>query len=248
MQYTYYTLTALRVRVPGVVKRSLTSMQITQFLFGTTMAASYLFVHYTLPFWESPRSGPSSWFQKLGLNGASAQKPMGLAAVGSKLPGIDYRMNACLNTTGQAFAVLLNVSYLLPLTYLFVRFFVRSYLYRKEPSVPQPTHMHAAEKAGLDALKGVSREIQKAVEVTGETSEATEDEATMKAKVRNANGNDSANGSVAKDSPIKTRSATANQKKAAGSSPVKKGAKKASEGGSNSAAETTNPYGVLNRS
>lgn len=211
-------------------------MQITQFLFGTTMASSYLFVHYTMPFWESPRSGPSSWLQKFGLNGAGAQKPMGLAAVGSKLPGIDYQMNACLNTTGQAFAVLLNVSYLLPLTYLFVRFFVRSYLYRKEPSVPQPTHMHAAEKAGLDALKGVSREIQKAVEVTGETSEATEDEATIKAKVRNANGNETANGStMAKDSPIKTRSATANQKKATGFSSMKKGVKKASEGGSTSA-------------
>lgn len=249
MQYTYYTLTALRIRVPGLIKRSLTSMQITQFLFGTTMAASYLFVHYTMPFSQSPSgvATASSWLKKIGLNGGQ-QKPMGLA---SELPGVDYRMVTCMDTTGQGFAISLNVSYLLPLTYLFVRFFVRSYLYRKEPSAPQPTHMHAAEKAGMDALKGVSREIQKSVEVNGETSEATEDETAVKAKAR-VNGSSAAK---PKDSPIKTRSTTANQKKSNGQpesqpgfSPVKKGVKKSepkSESVSSSPAETKNPYGVL---
>ena len=253
MQYTYYTLTALRIRVPGLIKRSLTSMQITQFLFGTTMAASYLFVHYTLPFSQSPSgvATASSWLKKIGLNGGQ-QQPMGFAPV----DGVDYRMVTCMDTTGQGFAISLNVSYLLPLTYLFVRFFIRSYLYRKEPSVPQPTHMHAAEKAGMDALKGVSREIQKSVEVNGETSEATEDETVVKAKAR-VNGSSAAKETRQKDSPIKTRSTTA--KKASnghqpepaqpGFSPVKKGVKKSAETKSDnvsgSPAETKNPYGVL---
>lgn len=243
-----------------MIKRSLTSMQITQFLFGTTMAASYLFVHYTLPFSQSPSGGAtaSSWLKKIGLNGGQ-QKPMGLAPVDSELPGVDYRMVTCMDTTGQGFAISLNVSYLLPLTYLFVRFFVRSYLYRKEPSTPQPTHMHAAEKAGMDALKGVSREIQKSVEVNGETSEATEDETAVKAKAR-VNGSSAVKATQQKDSPIKTRSTTASQKKKTsnghqpepaqpGFSPVKKGVKKSAETKSDtvstSPAETKNPYGVL---
>lgn len=243
-----------------MIKRSLTSMQITQFLFGTTMAASYLFVHYTLPFSQSPSGGAtaSSWLKKIGLNGEQ-QKPMGLAPVDSELPGVDYRMVTCMDTTGQGFAISLNVSYLLPLTYLFVRFFVRSYLYRKEPSTPQPTHMHAAEKAGMDALKGVSREIQKSVEVNGETSEATEDETAVKAKAR-VNGSSAVKATQQKDSPINARSTTASQKKKSsnghqpepaqpGFSPVKKGVKKSAETKSDtvstSPAETKNPYGVL---
>lgn len=243
-----------------MIKRSLTSMQITQFLFGTTMAASYLFVHYTLPFSQSPSGGAtaSSWLKKIGLNGGQ-QKPMGLAPVDSELPGVDYRMVTCMDTTGQGFAISLNVSYLLPLTYLFVRFFVRSYLYRKEPSTPQPTHMHAAEKAGMDALKGVSREIQKSVEVNGETSEATEDETAVKAKAR-VNGSSAVKATQQKDSPINARSTTASQKKKSsnghqpepaqpGFSPVKKGVKKSAETKSDtvstSPAETKNPYGVL---
>jgi len=222
------------------------------------MAASYLFVDYTLPFWDAPESGAGagagagasgSWLKKLGL-ASGQQQPIGLPTVGAKLPGVDYRMVPCLDTTGQTFAVSLNVSYLLPLTYLFVRFFVRSYLYRKEPSVPQPTHMHAAEKAGLDALKGVSREIQKAVEVNGETSEATEDEA-VKAQATKRKASPAA-ADQSKDSPIRTRSSAA--KKAAnggrqeGFSPVKKGVKKSEGSAGSSPAETTNPYGVLQKS
>lgn len=76
---------------------------------------------------------------------------------------IEPRTFTCMDTTGQAFAVWLNVLYLLPLTFLFARFFVRSYLRRSDPSGKQPTHSHTSEKAGMDALKGVTREITNAV-------------------------------------------------------------------------------------
>ncbi|KAF8462722.1 ELO family [Kalaharituber pfeilii] len=46
LMYTYYTLSALSIRVPNAIKRSLTSMQITQFLVGGSTAASYLFIKY----------------------------------------------------------------------------------------------------------------------------------------------------------------------------------------------------------
>lgn len=237
-------------------------MQITQFLFGTTMAASYLFVGYTLPHIENsklsgalPAAGSAAqavpWLKQL-VFGAAEAVAENTQKAASNVPGVSNQMVNCVDTSGQAFAVWLNVMYLLPLTYLFVRFFVRSYLYRKEPSTQPQTHMHAAEKAGLEALKGVSREIQKAAEMNGEASEVTEDEA-VKAQTKKAQNH--ANGS-----PVKTRSATATQKKSAangkepepGFAPVpgKKGAKKSSKEKSElapSASEVSgnNPFGVL---
>jgi hypothetical protein len=157
-----------------------------------------------------------------------------------------------MDTSGQGFAIWLNVAYLLPLTYLFARFFVRSYLYRKEPS--QATHIHAAEKAGLDALKGVSREIQKAAEMSGETSETTEDEAAGKKAKRNRDSLQT----TAENSPIRTRSSAAKKNRAAeGESdkgfatvPAGKGAKVTTKEETPSLSNTTevktsNPYGVL---
>ncbi|KAL4891615.1 GNS1/SUR4 family-domain-containing protein [Aspergillus ambiguus] len=279
MMYTYYTLTALHIRVPTVIKRSLTSMQITQFLIGTTMAASYLFVHYTLPVGQTSSAsagaaaaatasaGVGSWLKQFGFRAAGAE---GIAenvghqsgTTASAQSGRVGPMVTCMDTSGEGFAIWLNVSYLLPLTYLFVRFFVRSYLYRKDPGPQKPTHMHAAEKAGLDALKRVSREIQKSVEVNGETSEATEDDVPNKPKPTRSAAKKAQQAPV-DNSPIRTR-ASAKQKARAttsepesdqGFSPVssKKGAKKAtkddfSSSASSPSAQSKNPFGVLERS
>ncbi|EAU34199.1 conserved hypothetical protein [Aspergillus terreus NIH2624] len=276
MMYTYYTLTAVHIRVPTVIKRSLTSMQITQFLVGTTMAASYLFVYYTLPASQATpapsanvaaataSAGVESWLKKFGFRAAGAEgiaenvgAPSG--SVGSAQPPRVGPMVTCMDTSGEGFAIWLNVSYLLPLTYLFVRFFVRSYLYRKDPGPQKPTHMHAAEKAGLDALKGVSREIQKSVEVNGETSEATEDEAQSKSKPSRSAAKKAQQAPV-ENSPIRTRAASKQKSRAAtsepesdqGFSPVssKKGAKKATKDDFASSAnppsaKSKNPFGVL---
>ncbi|EER37951.1 fatty acid elongase [Histoplasma capsulatum H143] len=217
LEYFYYTLTALSVRVPFSIKRSLTTMQITQFLIGTTLAASYLFISYTFPvpvlhpvalsplasaipgaLTAAPNDtagGMGPWLKKLALRAAGAQ---GIAEnvlnTNGKLFGIDggraaqavlekreirygleSRTFTCLDTTGQAFAVSLNVIYLLPLTFLFLRFFVRSYLHRTEQGGKHRTHVHVAEKAGIDAFKGVSREIRNAVmEMHGDEGGATD--------------------------------------------------------------------------
>ena len=81
---------------------------------------------------------------------------------------LEYRMISCIDTSGQSFAVLLNVMYLFPLTWLFVQFFIRSYVSRKEPGKALPAPMHAAEKAGVDAFKGISREMHKTVKDMGD--------------------------------------------------------------------------------
>lgn len=211
-------MTAVHIRVPGIVKRTLTSMQITQFLFGTTMAAAYLFVYYTIPTQPvSYGATASSWLKKFG---AITPDPT------------QHQMVHCLHSSGQGFAVWLNVSYLLPLTVLFLRFFVRSYLSRKEPSAPQPTHIHAAERAGMEALRDVSREIQKSVEMHGETSEATEDE-YVKAKVAAKQQEAKAEAEAEKDSPIRTRST------------AKRTTRQTPEPRGKNPPETSNPYDVL---
>ncbi|CAM0142336.1 hypothetical protein VKS41_002177 [Umbelopsis sp. WA50703] len=81
IMYCYYACTSIGLHPPG--KRYLTSMQISQFLVGTTLAVSYLV-----------------------------------------LPN-------CLMTPGKRLAVMINVGYLLPLTYLFVDFARRTYGARK---------------------------------------------------------------------------------------------------------------------
>lgn len=187
-------------------KRSLTSMQIAQFVAGCSMAASYLFIHYTVPFPRTVSAAMSAASSALQANAAAAtasdngfvpeMKKLALRAAGAAgiaenvaneqpsatgvaaaaatkaaaagVPDVDYRMVSCLDTSGQGIAVCLNVMYLLPLTYLFVQFFIRSYLYSKDPGAGRPAPMNAAEKAGIDALKGVSREMHKAVNDRGD--------------------------------------------------------------------------------
>jgi hypothetical protein len=43
--YSYYTCSTIGIRLPNAFKRALTTLQITQFIVGGSLAASYLFVH-----------------------------------------------------------------------------------------------------------------------------------------------------------------------------------------------------------
>jgi len=90
LMYTYYTVSALSIRVPNYLKRSLTSLQITQFLVGGSGAAIHLFIKYRA-------TGQGEYVR-------------------------------CLSHMGQELAVVINCIYLTPLTYLFVRFFIKSYI------------------------------------------------------------------------------------------------------------------------
>jgi hypothetical protein len=71
----------------------------------------------------------------------------------------EYQTISCIDTSGQTFAIWLNVLYLAPLTVLFVRFFIKSYLRRSGKGSTYTTAAEKAEKAGKDALKGVGREL-----------------------------------------------------------------------------------------
>ncbi|KAF2757019.1 hypothetical protein EJ05DRAFT_487015 [Pseudovirgaria hyperparasitica] len=218
MMYTYYTLSALGVRVPQAVKRSLTTMQITQFVVGGSFAILHLCIQYTVPVSTPYRiakaaqvavstassalssvaseataasavAGFGSYIKKLALRAAGEEglaENMGerphvlkdqIAAkfenlTGHTAPGYEtrfrneYQWVQCIDTTGQSFAVWLNLMYLAPLTALFVRFFVKSYMRRIAPI--SRGDKDAAKKGAKeiansahDAAKGVNRETDK---------------------------------------------------------------------------------------
>ncbi|KAH7389778.1 GNS1/SUR4 family-domain-containing protein [Pyrenochaeta sp. MPI-SDFR-AT-0127] len=227
MMYTYYTVSALGYRVPNVVKRTLTTLQITQFLVGSTFAAIHLFVSYTVPVSIAYKitekvvpqvntSTVSSAVQSATDTAAAALPTVTGAAVaflrkliyraagdeglaenipvpGSPLPlhqqqqvvaghaephhpvqeffrhhepvertvfRTEYQTVPCVDTSGQAFAIYVNLIYLAPLTILFMRFFFKSYLRRSSPNTKnQPKH-NAISSSARDASRSVEREIE----------------------------------------------------------------------------------------
>jgi hypothetical protein len=104
----------------------------------------------------------------------------------------------CLDTSGQVYAILLNVVYLAPLTWLFVNFFIKAYLTQLE----RRRSSAAAEQARIaslsigDASKGVVRRLSQAVTEMHETGDSSENDSpvvessesieTLKKKARDA--------------------------------------------------------------
>ena len=72
----------------------------------------------------------------------------------------EYQHVPCIDTSGEAFAVYLNLIYLAPLTGLFMRFFVKSYFRRTNPKAKHQSKHTPISKAAGDALHGVEREIE----------------------------------------------------------------------------------------
>jgi hypothetical protein len=72
----------------------------------------------------------------------------------------EYQSVPCIDTSGQAFAIYLNLIYLAPLTILFMRFFFKSYLRRTSPSAKHQTKHDAISKATRDASHGVENKLE----------------------------------------------------------------------------------------
>lgn len=177
------------------IKRTLTSMQITQFLIGASYAMLHSFVSYEIPVVVTPGDsttmGSPSAAADYALHTASARGALNTlrqlvlgsakpgdaaAAASSSAPGVagvngmtTYVTQPCITNAGETFAIWLNVLYLAPLTYLFVSFFITSYLKRSNAASKLNGKGHGqrrlsnevtmAEKAGWDAARGVEREI-----------------------------------------------------------------------------------------
>lgn len=187
-QYTYYTLTAFSIKVPMGVKRTLTTMQITQFLVGASYAMAHSFVTYIAPITLSsitstPVDVPAAPADSVMPNAAgtldslkklifgSVTKDAAAAVAGSvKEQTVAtetlYVAQPCIGTANETFAIWLNVLYLAPLTYLFVSFFIASYVKRSNAAQKangkpnrRESNVTMAEKAGWDAARGVEREV-----------------------------------------------------------------------------------------
>ncbi|KAF3923164.1 hypothetical protein ABW20_dc0108582 [Dactylellina cionopaga] len=120
LMYTYYTLSALKIQVPNALKRLLTTMQISQFIIGGSGAAVQIFISYIPPRVLTDIS--DSIKENAGIDVNDYYKSYIGGAVGKE------GFVSCLSGGAEVWAVVTNVVYLTPLTYLFVMFFIKSYL------------------------------------------------------------------------------------------------------------------------
>lgn len=95
-----------------------------------------------------------------------------------------YITQPCILTTGETWAIWMNVLYLAPLTYLFVSFFITSYLKRTKSAIKATgksarrlsNNVAVAEKAGWDAARSVEREVYGAEKMMGSDSAISEED------------------------------------------------------------------------
>lgn len=174
------------------IKRTLTTLQITQFLVGASNAMFHSFVSYVAPIIltketivpvaaDTPTdpaesAGAFDNLKKLVFgsavesmassldNAASASAPASVTQLETETV---YVTQPCIATTGETFAIWLNVLYLAPLTYLFVSFFIASYVKRSNAASKvvggkgsrRLSNVTLAEKAGWDAAKSIEKEV-----------------------------------------------------------------------------------------
>lgn len=110
-QYFYFTLQTLRIPVSKGFKRALTSIQIAQFIVGLGFAHFYLFVSYKAPL----LTGAPQVATSFEANGQASNTSTGMTTI------------PCLGNQGEGFPLVVASSYLLPLIYLFVEFYIKSY-------------------------------------------------------------------------------------------------------------------------
>ncbi len=152
-----------------LVKRTLTSMQIMQFLVGASYAMAHSFVSYVIP--VAVQTAKTSL---AAVDPAAARETSTTASsAATAQDGVTYahKVVPCITSSGETFAIWLNVLYLAPLTYLFAKFFVASYLRRSSAEsarakkdvdgtrVRRLSNVTLAEKAGWDAAKNLQKEV-----------------------------------------------------------------------------------------
>jgi hypothetical protein len=142
-------------------------MQITQFIAGASAATVHSFVYYVVPIINSSQTEAQPTSASAAANSSS------IPVTSRLVDGVERHIMPCLTSSGETFAVWLNILYLAPLTYLFVSFFIESYLRRsnaasatsgKKGTVAASARrlsntVQLAEKAGWEAAGKVEREV-----------------------------------------------------------------------------------------
>lgn len=112
--HSYYAFATMRLPFPNILKRNLTRLQITQFLIGGSLAASYLFIK--LPDVDTSKYLSSLQNAQLETFNFSAQLEAARGQFASTADRAYQIRDQCLVNPAQRTAVLLNVIYLLPLS------------------------------------------------------------------------------------------------------------------------------------
>ncbi|SPQ22920.1 5793f46f-7ded-4739-9027-b1e21ef08ef9 [Thermothielavioides terrestris] len=195
IMYTYYTATALNIRVPMFIKRTLTSLQITQFVLGTSAAMVHSFINYTIPVRTNSQTDIGLAPPAINGSGGAATELDSLLDVEG---AYDRQVMPCITSSGETFAIWLNVVYLLPLTYLFISFFVESYIRRGNT---RQSSKRGAEGSAAAAVRHLSNDVhsagwEAAQNVNREMYEESAEDEAVSAEGNQANGRVAANGRV----------------------------------------------------
>jgi hypothetical protein len=94
------------------IKRSLTSIQIAQFVAGMVWGYSYVFLRYDVGF---------------DITDQAIINSTGVIGVGDNNIPVKTTVS-CLSDSGEALTVVMSTLYVLPLLLLFVQFFINSYV------------------------------------------------------------------------------------------------------------------------
>lgn len=114
----------------------------------------------------------------------------------------EYRVVPCIQTTGQTFAIWLNVFYLAPLTYLFVKFFITSYLRRAGAASSRKGKNHTdsqvtvAEKAGWEAARNLEAEVYGTPAIDNGAADGKPVKGSPNGKAMNGTPNGTSNGTL----------------------------------------------------
>lgn len=73
----------------------------------------------------------------------------------------EYSKIDCIDTSGEVFAIVLNLLFLLPLTYIFMRFFYQRYIEGVETHVPPQSRRQVAGRSARDAAREVDGRMDK---------------------------------------------------------------------------------------
>ncbi|KAL8872416.1 MAG: hypothetical protein Q9174_001948 [Haloplaca sp. 1 TL-2023] len=84
---------------------------------------------------------------------------------------MSYQKVNCLDAPGQTFAILLNLVYLVPLAFMFIRFFTKAYTKKAQGSSP-PSKTVNAQQSGKSAARDIKDEIKEAMTSEQEALEA----------------------------------------------------------------------------
>ncbi|KAF7716297.1 Uncharacterized protein PECH_005055 [Penicillium ucsense] len=126
LMYMYFTIQTLGIPIPVSFKRNLTKLQLAQFFVGWIWGYTYLFMSYRIP--SRPNAGKTErdFVHSDNLTRVLRRdSPASLQKADVLHESVDAV--SCLSDSGEAFTIVVTSVYIIPLIYLFIKFYLQSY-------------------------------------------------------------------------------------------------------------------------